>query len=67
MIFFYQLRVAHAVPGRRGDVVGEIRVMQGGKAVAKMSAVAGADVPLPGFLSGLLRIGERFIMRGQSY
>ena len=54
-------------PVRRGDVVGEIRIMQGGKAVAKMSAVAGEDVPLPGFLSGLLRIGERFIMRGQSY
>ncbi len=54
-------------PVRRGDVVGEIRVMQGGKEVATLSAVAGEDVPLPGFLSGLLRIGERFMMRGQSY
>jgi D-alanyl-D-alanine carboxypeptidase (penicillin-binding protein 5/6) len=54
-------------PVRRGDVVGEIRIMQGGKAVAKMSAVAGADVPLPGFFAGLLRIRDRFLMRGQSY
>jgi D-alanyl-D-alanine carboxypeptidase (penicillin-binding protein 5/6) len=52
-------------PVRRGDVVGEIRVMQGGKEIAALPAVAGEDVPLPGFFAGLLRIRDRFLLRRQ--
>ncbi|MDR3052058.1 MAG: D-alanyl-D-alanine carboxypeptidase [Oscillospiraceae bacterium] len=43
-------------PVRAGDLLGEVRVMLGDSEVARLPAVAGEDVPLPGFLEGLLRI-----------
>lgn len=47
---------------QRGDVLGEIRVRQAGEVVATLPAVAGEDVPLPGFVGSLLRIRDRFML-----
>ena len=49
-------------PVRKGDPLGEIRVMRGGEVIATVPAVAGEDVALPGFLHGLLRIRDRFML-----
>ncbi len=43
-------------PVRRGDVLGEVRVLQNGRRIATLPAVADADVGLPGYLEALLRI-----------
>lgn len=43
-------------PVERGQKLGEVRVLQNGIQVATLSAVASADVGLPGFLEALLRI-----------
>ena len=51
-----------AAPVRKGDVLGEIRVKQGGTTVQTLPAVAGEDVPLPGFVGSLLRIRDRFLL-----
>ena len=55
------LESVHA-PVQRGDVLGEIRVRQAGGVVATLPAVAGEDVPLPGFVGSLLRIRDRFLL-----
>ena len=49
-------------PIGEGDVLGEIRIMRAGEAIATVPAVAGERVELPGMLNGLLRIRERFIL-----
>ena len=49
-------------PVQRGDVLGEVRVRQAGEVVATLPAVAGEDVPLPGFVGSLLRIRDRFML-----
>ena len=49
-------------PVKKGDVLGEIRIMRGGDVIAAVPAVAGETVELPGMLHGLLRIRDRFIM-----
>ena len=53
-----------AAPVRRGDLLGEIRVMQGDQVVATVPAVAGETVELPGIIASLLRIRDRFMLRG---
>ena len=52
-----------AAPVRRGDVLGEIRVRQGGETVQTLPAVAGETVELPGMLHALLRIRDHFMLR----
>ena len=49
-------------PVQRGDVLGEVRVRQAGEVVAVLPAVAGEDVPLPGYVGSLLRIRDRFML-----
>jgi D-alanyl-D-alanine carboxypeptidase (penicillin-binding protein 5/6) len=43
-------------PVRKGDVLGEIKVMKGDTMIMSIPAVAGADVPYPGMIEGLLII-----------
>jgi D-alanyl-D-alanine carboxypeptidase (penicillin-binding protein 5/6) len=43
-------------PLKRGDALGEVRVLQNGAQIATLPAVAGADVGLPGYLAALLRL-----------
>jgi len=45
-------------PILKGDILGEIRVFKGSQLLETLPAAAGEDVPLPGFLQGLLRILE---------
>lgn len=52
-----------AAPVRKGDVLGEIRVKQGGTTVQTIPAVAGETVELPGMINALLRIRDRFMLR----
>ena len=52
-------------PVRRGDVLGEIRIMQDGKTIGVLPAVAAETVELPGMLSALLRIRDRFMLAGR--
>ena len=54
-----------SAPVRKGDVLGEIRVRQAGSVVQVIPAVAGETVELPGMLSSLLRIRDRFMLRGR--
>ena len=49
-------------PVRRGDILGEIRVMQAGKIVMRMPAVAGETVELPGMVHALVRIRDHFML-----
>ena len=49
-------------PVRRGDVLGEIRVMQAGKIVQRIPAVAGETVELPGMVHALVRIRDHFML-----
>ena len=53
-----------SAPVRKGDVLGEIRVRQGDEVVQVIPAVAGETVELPGMLSSLLRIRDRFMLGG---
>ena len=52
-----------AAPVRKGDVLGEIRVKQGGTTVQTLPAVAGETVELPGMINALLRIRSHFMLR----
>ena len=52
-----------AAPVRKGDVLGEIRVKQGGTTVQTLPAVAGETVELPGMINALLRIRNHFMLR----
>lgn len=52
-----------AAPVRRGDMLGEIRVKRGDEVLQVIPAVAAEDVALPGMLSSLLRIRDRFMLR----
>ncbi|MGN0997695.1 MAG: D-alanyl-D-alanine carboxypeptidase family protein [Candidatus Ventricola sp.] len=54
-----------SAPVRKGDVLGEIRVKQAGNVVQVIPAVAGETVELPGMLSSLLRIRDRFMLRAR--
>ena len=49
-------------PVRRGDVLGEIRVMRGGDVVERIPAVAAETVELPGMVHALVRIRDRFML-----
>ena len=49
-------------PVRKGDVLGEIRVMQAGKIAQRIPAVAGETVELPGMVHALVRIRDRFML-----
>ena len=49
-------------PVLRGDMLGEIRVRCGGKTVMTVPAVASQTVGLPGMISALLRIRDRFML-----
>ena len=48
-------------PVRKGDALGELRVMLRGEQVAAIPAVAGETVELPGLLNALLRIRNGFM------
>ena len=52
-----------AAPVRKGDILGEIRVKQGGATVQTLPAVAGETVELPGMINALLRIRNHFMLR----
>ncbi len=52
-------------PVKKGDVLGEIRVMRGTQAVAHVPAVAGETVALPGMVHALLRIRDHFMLGGR--
>ena len=52
-----------AAPVAQGDMLGEIRVMQGGRVAAVLPAVAGENVELPGMVGSLLRIRDRFMLK----
>ena len=52
-------------PVKKGDVIGEIRVKRGDQVVTALPAVAGEDVALPGFVHALLRIRNRFMLKGK--
>ena len=54
-----------SAPVRRGDVLGEIRVLQDGCVVQVLPAVAGETVELPGMIHSLLRIRDRFMLGGR--
>lgn len=43
-------------PIRKGDTLGEVRVLQNDQEIKRLPLVAGQDVPLPGLLEGLLRL-----------
>lgn len=49
-------------PVKKGDVLGEIRVMQSGKVAARIPAVAGETVELPGMVHALVRIRDHFML-----
>ena len=49
-------------PVRKGDVLGEIRVMQAGKVMQRIPAVAGETVELPGMVHALVRIRDHFML-----
>jgi len=51
-----------AAPVHQGDALGEICVLRGEEIVASVPAVAGEAVGLPGMLSSLLRIRDRFML-----
>lgn len=53
-------------PVKKGDVIGEIRVKRGDQIVKTLPAVAGEDVELPGFVHALLRIRDRFMLKGKA-
>ena len=50
-------------PVCEGDVLGEIRVKQGGRIVAIVPAVAGETVQLPGIIDALIRIRDHFMLK----
>jgi len=54
-----------SAPVRKGDVIGEIRVKRGEQVVKTLPAVAGEDVELPGMIHALLRIRDRFLLKGK--
>ena len=49
-------------PVRKGDMLGEIRVMQSGQVVQRIPAVAGENVELPGMVHALVRIRDHFML-----
>ena len=49
-------------PVKKGDVLGEIRVMQQGEIVQRIPAVAGETVELPGVVHALVRIRDHFML-----
>ena len=49
-------------PVQKGDVLGEICVMQAGKTVQRIPAVAGETVELPGMVHALVRIRDHFML-----
>ena len=49
-------------PIEKGQKIGEVRVLRAGQTVATLDAVAAQDVPLPGLLSALMRIRDRFLL-----
>jgi len=49
-------------PVRKGDPLGEIRVMQSGQVVQRIPAVAGETVELPGMVYALVRIRDHFML-----
>ena len=51
-----------AAPVKKGEQVGEIRIMRGDSVLASVPAVAGETVELPGMLHSLLRIRDRFML-----
>ncbi|MBR5560954.1 MAG: D-alanyl-D-alanine carboxypeptidase [Clostridia bacterium] len=59
------LRESVSAPVRRGDMLGEIRVKDGGRVVRTIPAVAGETVELPGLVNALLRIRDRFMLGGR--
>ena len=52
-------------PVKKGDVLGEIRILKDGQALASVPAAAGEDVALPGLVHALLRIRDRFMLTGR--
>ena len=56
-----------SAPVRVGNVLGEIRVKQGDAVVARIPALAGRTVELPGFVGSLLRIRDRFLPTAVGY
>jgi len=55
-----------SAPVKKGDVLGEIRVKRGDQIVTTLPAVAGESVELPGLVNALLRIRDRFMLKGKS-
>ena len=49
-------------PVKKGDTLGEIRVMQKGEIVQRIPAAAGETVELPGMVHALVRIRDRFML-----
>jgi len=49
-------------PVKKGDMLGEIRVMQKGGIVQRIPAVAGETVELPGMVHALVRIRDHFML-----
>jgi len=49
-------------PVKKGDMLGEIRVMQKGEIVQRIPAAAGETVELPGMVHALVRIRDRFML-----
>ncbi len=47
-------------PVAAGDTLGMVRVLLGGKVIARLPAVAATDVRMPGLLEGLLRVWENW-------
>lgn len=43
-------------PVAAGDTLGMVRVLLGGRIIAKLPAVAATDVPMPGLIEGFLRL-----------
>ena len=52
-------------PVKKGDALGEIRILKGEVELARVNAVAGEDVALPGMLHALVRIRDRFMLGGK--
>ena len=52
-------------PVKQGDIIGEIRVKRGDQVIMTLPAVAKENVELPGFAHALLRIRNRFMLKGK--
>ena len=51
-----------SAPIKKGEQLGEIRIMRGENVIASVPAVAGETVELPGLLHALVRIRDRFML-----